>query len=197
MTMDRLIDNTKSSSLDSLRNHFLIAMPSLNESCFSHTITYLCDHTEEGATGLVINQTHDMDMAEIFSQLKLTDTLKQGKTAVMNGGPVEPERGQVLHSGEGDWASTLAVTEDIHLTTSLDLIEAIAAGTGPKQYLFVLGYAGWGPGQLEEEIANNDWLTIAADRDIMFSAPVEERWNIISKQLGIDLNLISGNAGHA
>ncbi len=197
MTMDRLIDNTDHSSLDSLCNHFLIAMPSLNKSCFSHTITYLCDHNEDGAMGLVINHPQGMDMTEIFTQLNLTDTQQQGDTAVMSGGPAEPERGQVLHSGESLWTSTLEITKDIHLTASVDIIEAIANGTGPKKYLFALGYAGWGPGQLEEEIANNDWLTIPADREILFSVPVEERWNIASKQLGIDLNLISGNAGHA
>ncbi|WP_439133119.1 YqgE/AlgH family protein [Pseudomaricurvus sp.] len=188
----------KSQQIGNLRNHFLIAMPSLNESIFSHTITYICDHSESGAMGLVINQPLDLDMAEVYKQLDCGGEHSYNPSApVLSGGPVQPERGFILHSPELSWESSLKVSSDIALTASRDIIESIALGEGPEKYLVSLGYAGWGAGQLEDEIADNAWLTIPADSGIVFDTAIEHRWSAASKSLGIDLNLISGTAGHA
>lgn len=196
--MKQTIAQDKSQQLGDLRNHFLIAMPSLNESIFSHTITYICDHSESGAMGLVINQPLDLVMSEIYQQLDCGDVQSYSPmTQVLSGGPVQPERGFILHSPEKNWESSLRVSKDIALTASRDIIESIARGEGPAKYLVALGYAGWGAGQLEAEIADNAWLTTPADSSIVFDTPIEQRWSAASKNLGIDLNLISGIAGHA
>ena len=181
--------------MESLRNQFLIAMPSLSGSIFFHTITYICDHTEDGAMGLVINQPLNITLAEIFQQMGVKANV--GATAVLSGGPVQPERGFVLHSADSRWDSTLAIADDIMLTASRDVIDAIGEDRGPDYYLVILGYAGWAGGQLEDELADNSWLTAAADSNILFHTPIEQRWNSVAKNLGIDLDLISGTAGHA
>lgn len=195
--MGQTIDQSKQTQLGSLRNQFLIAMPSLNESIFSHTITYICDHSEDGAMGLVINQPLGIDMSEIFKQLDCNSSGAHSLKSVLCGGPVQPERGFILHSPERRWESSLAVSNEVMLTASRDIIEAISHNQGPQKFLVALGYAGWGAGQLEEEIANNAWLTLPADPSIIFDTPLEQRWSAASKSLGIDLNLISGTAGHA
>lgn len=195
--MGQKIEQTKQTPLSSLRNHFLIAMPSLNESIFSHTITYICDHSEDGAMGLVINQPLGIDLSEIYQQLECNEGNHHATQAVLSGGPVQPERGFILHSPEQLWESSLAVSKDIVLTASRDIIDAISRDQGPQKFLVALGYAGWDEGQLEEEIANNSWLTIPAEPHIIFDTPIEQRWTAASKSLGIDLNLISGTAGHA
>jgi putative transcriptional regulator len=181
----------------SLRDHFLIAMPGLNDSSFAHTVTYICEHSDKGAMGVVINTATPMLLKEIFAQMDLNDQSDQGDQIVMSGGPVQPERGFVLHSNESKWQSTLEVSENISLTASRDIIAALAEGTGPKQCLITLGYAGWGEGQLEAEIAANSWLTVPADKDIIFNTPFENRWTAAAQALGIDVNLIPLNAGHA
>lgn len=181
----------------SLRDHFLIAMPGLNDSSFAHTVTYICEHTDKGAMGVVINTSTSMQLREIFNQMDLQDQSADGDKVVMAGGPVHPERGFVLHPGGSKWQSTLEVSPDISLTASRDIIAALAEGQGPSEYLIALGYAGWGEGQLEDEIAANSWLTVAADRQIIFTTPVEQRWAAAAQTLGIDVNLISGTAGHA
>jgi putative transcriptional regulator len=147
--------------------------------------------------GVVINTATPMLLKEIFSQMDLDDLSDQGDQIVMSGGPVQPERGFVLHSNEAKWQSTLEISPDISLTASRDIITALAAGRGPKQCLIALGYAGWGEGQLEAEIAANSWLTVPADKDIIFNTPFEERWTSAAQTLGIDVNLISSTAGHA
>lgn len=188
----------KKQHIGNLRDHFLIAMPSLNASIFSHTITYICDHSEDGAMGLVINQPLGIDLKDIYQQLQCGDEHSHDAlTPVLAGGPVQPERGFILHSSDQCWESSLVVSEDIVLTASRDIIESIAQSRGPTKYLVALGYAGWGAGQLEEEIADNAWLTVPADSSIVFDTPIEQRWTAASKSLGIDLNLISGTAGHA
>lgn len=194
--MKNTIAQDNSQQLGNLRNHFLIAMPSLNESIFSHTITYICDHSENGAMGLVINQPLNLNMAELYQQLDC-DGHHDASAPILSGGPVQPERGFILHSGEQVWDSSLRVSADIVLTASRDVIEAISLNQGPQQYLVALGYAGWGAGQLEAEIADNAWLTVAADSSIVFDTPIDQRWTAASRILGIDLNLISGTAGHA
>lgn len=181
----------------SLRDHFLIAMPGLNDSSFAHTVTYICEHSDKGAMGVVINTATPMLLKEIFSQMDLDDLSDQGDQIVMSGGPVQPERGFVLHSNEARWQSTLEISPEVSLTASRDIITALAAGRGPKQCLVALGYAGWGEGQLEAEIAANSWLTVPANKDIIFNTPLEQRWTSAAQALGIDVNLISSTAGHA
>ena len=181
----------------SLRDHFLIAMPGLNESSFAHTVTYICEHSDKGAMGVVINAATPMLLREIFAQMDLDDLGDQGDQIVMSGGPVQPERGFVLHSTETKWQSTLEVSPEISLTASRDIIAAMAEGRGPRQSLITLGYAGWGEGQLEAEIAANSWLTVPADKNIIFDTPLEQRWAAAASTLGIDVNLMPVTAGHA
>lgn len=181
----------------SLCNHFLIAMPGLNDSSFANTVTYICEHSEQGAMGVVINMATPMLLREIFEQMGLDDQSHLGDQIVMSGGPVQPERGFVLHSTDSRWQSTLQISPDISLTASRDIIAALAEGRGPKQSLIALGYAGWGEGQLEAEIAANSWLTVPADKNIIFSTPLEQRWTAAAQALGIDVTLITSTAGHA
>lgn len=183
---------------DTLRNHFLIAMPSLADDNFFHTVTYICEHNREGAMGIVINRTLELKMGELLSQLDIETTdpnLSQGP--VYQGGPVTPEQGFILHQPLGDWEATLAVGDDIGLTVSRDILEAIARGDGPRRYLVALGYAGWGGGQLEQEILQNSWLSGPADSEILFEAEQGERWSKAASLLGIDLGLLSSESGHA
>lgn len=181
----------------SLRDHFLIAMPGLNDSSFAHTVTYVCEHSAQGAMGVVVNMATPMLLKEVFEQMGLADQSTVGEQIVMSGGPVQPERGFVLHSNESQWQSTMQISADISLTASRDIILAMAEGRGPKQALIALGYAGWGEGQLEAEIAANSWLTVPANKAIIFDTPIEQRWTAAAQALGIDLNLIASTAGHA
>jgi putative transcriptional regulator len=181
----------------SLRDHFLIAMPGMADPSFSHTVTYICEHSDKGAMGVVINTATPMQLKEIFAQMQLEDNASHGEQIIMAGGPVQPERGFVLHSGETQWQTTLKVSEEISLTVSRDIIAAMAEGNGPQDFLISLGYAGWGEGQLESEIAANSWLTVPADKNIIFHTPVDKRWAQAARSLGIDLQLMSGSAGHA
>lgn len=191
-------DLTKSElTAGSLRDHFLIAMPGMRDSAFAHAVTYICEHTEKGAMGIVINNAMPLFIRDIFVQMELTDQAGIGNQAVFAGGPVQIERGFVLHSSEKEWQSTLKISPRINLTASRDIIEALAEGRGPEEYLIALGYAGWGEGQLEAEVAANSWLTLPADSNIIFHTPPEQRWSAAAQPLGIDLNLISSVAGHA
>lgn len=196
--MSGRVHATTARSSDSLRDHFLLAMPSLSEGIFSHSITYICEHGESGAMGIVINQPLDLSVGEIFEHLQI-DSLRDFSTMpVMAGGPVQIDHGFVLHRGsDSAWEASLKVTEEITLTTSRDILRAIAHGNGPREHLIALGYAGWSAGQLEQELAENSWLTLPADSEIIFSTPAELRLSKAAAQLGIDMNLISGEAGHA
>ncbi|GAB1255686.1 YqgE/AlgH family protein [Aurantivibrio plasticivorans] len=180
-----------------LRDQFLISMPSLRDPVFAHAITYICDHTEEGALGIVINHPLDINVGDIFEQLELDRSSPISQDMVMSGGPVQMDRGFVLHPSNFDYESTIRVSDDICLTASRDVLEAMANQVGPDKAVVALGYAGWGAGQLEEEILANSWLTVPADKNILFNTPCEHRWAAASKYLGIDLNLIHGTAGHA
>lgn len=182
---------------DNLSNHFLIAMPGLNDTHFAHTVTLVCEHSADGAMGIVINTPLNIRMEEIFQQMELTAPDEINKRAVLAGGPVQLERGFVLHRTGTTWNSTLEISKDISLTVSKDIIAAIANQEAPPEAVVALGYAGWGAGQLEEEIADNTWLTLIADSDIIFNTPCEQRWAQAAQSLGIDLNLISSTAGHA
>ncbi len=180
-----------------LRDHFLIAMPGMHDTSFAHSVTYICDHNESGAMGLTLNHPLPLTLADIFQQLDLEYRSGQGDQPVMSGGPVQIERGFVLHNAGSEWQSTLQVSSEISLTASRDILAALAEGEGPSEHLMALGYAGWDAGQLEEEIAANAWLTLPADKQILFNTPPEQRWSAAARHLGIDLNLISANAGHA
>ncbi|MGB0713557.1 MAG: YqgE/AlgH family protein [Gammaproteobacteria bacterium] len=181
-----------------LTNQFLIAMPSLADPNFSRTVTYICEHNEGGAMGIVVNRPVDLSVGDLLSDLKITatDTVKTGSPVYL-GGPVQTERGFVLHSPLGAWQSTLPVTKNIGLSISRDILDAMAEGDGPDQHLVALGYAGWAPGQLEAEIRENSWLNGPADPDVIFKLPPEQRWQVAAAALGVDLTLLSADAGHA
>lgn len=181
-----------------LRNQFLLAMPSLADPHFQRTLTYICDHTEHGAMGIVVNRPMALTVGEILQHLGMEpadETVAQ--RPVHYGGPVEPERGFVLHAPPGRWEGTMPLTDALALTTSRDILEAIARGEGPEKSLFMLGYSGWGAGQLEDEIANNAWLTGPVDNDVLFELPAEERLTTVATRMGIDLSRLSSDAGHA
>jgi putative transcriptional regulator len=187
-----MTDNT------SLRDHFLIAMPALSDPNFDHSVTYICEHTSDGAMGILINRQLTLTMEEVLGQMQIEPSKKFNTTLqVHEGGPVQPEHGFVLHSPVGAWESSLQVGTDIALTSSRDILSAIAHGEGPQHYLIALGYAGWGAGQLEQELAANAWLSCPADPHILFDLPIEGRWSAAAALLGIDLNLLSSECGHA
>lgn len=183
---------------ESLRNHFLLAMPNLTDGIFARSITYLCEHSEHGAMGIVINHPLEVCVGEIMEHLQISAHGRLRDTPVMAGGPVHMDRGFVLHRHTArEWEASLKVTEEIYLTTSRDILAAIAAAEGPPDNLIALGYAGWAAGQLEAEISDNSWLTLPADSAIIFDTPCHQRAFAAAAQLGVDLNLISGEAGHA
>ena len=182
----------------SLTHHFLIAMPALNGSFFSQTVTYICDHNEDGAMGIVVNQPLDYTLKDIFQHMSLDPkTGTWPDDTVLSGGPVNRQQGFVLHRNEGKWDSTLEVTNNVCLTASKDIVLALAKGQAPKGAQFALGYAGWAPGQLEDELSDNSWLTMPATETILFDIPIEDRWAAAARHIGVDMNLISGTAGHA
>ena len=185
-------------NLISLANHFLIAMPSLADPNFARSVTLICEHSEEGAMGIVINRLTDLRLRDILEQLDIkAKKPATAESAIYLGGPVQNNRGFVLHEPIGNWESTLSVTDMLGVSTSRDILEAIAHNRGPDKYLIALGYAGWGAGQLEREITENSWLSGPASRDILFELPVEHRWKAAAQLMGIDLTTLSGEAGHA
>lgn len=163
---------------------------------FTGSLTYMFEHSEQGAAGLIVNKPLDMQVSEIFAQLELPVDGHKASDHVLAGGPVSAHQGFVLHS-QGEWTQTLTVDEGMCISTSLDILRALAANEGPQEAITVLGYAGWGPGQLEQEIIDNAWLTMAADPKIIFSTPVAERATAAAKQLGVDINKLGLQAGHA
>jgi len=182
----------------SLRNQLLIAMPNLQDPNFSRTVTYICEHSDEGAMGIVINRPTELKVADVFKQMQIIpDTVSKNQTPVYVGGPVDEDRGFVLHTREHDWKSTLDVNDELSVTTSRDILEAMAHDKGPQKSLIALGYAGWVAGQLEEEILNNAWLSGPANNAILFDIPADQRWEASAKLLGVDLNLLSSESGHA
>jgi len=180
-----------------LTNQFLLAMPSLNDSNFSRSVTLICEHNDEGALGIVINRPTNLSVTEIFQQLDLEGKSIDCSDLVHFGGPVQSERGLVLHESLGSWEYTLPITDTLGLTTSKDILDALSKGDGPDSYIFALGYAGWTSGQLEAEIHENSWLIVPASREIMFDTPVEERWTKAAAMAGIDICKISSEVGHA
>ncbi|MCC5810089.1 MAG: YqgE/AlgH family protein [Ectothiorhodospiraceae bacterium] len=183
---------------DSLNNHFLIAMPSLDDPNFQRTVTYVCEHNDDGALGIVINRPTDITLGELLEHMDIQPGSDRiANQVVYMGGPVQRERGFVLHPPGDDWDSSLRVSESIVVTTSRDILAAIAEGAGPDRYLVALGYAGWGGGQLERELGQNAWLSGPADADIIFHRENEQRWQAAATLLGVDLNLLPSDAGHA
>lgn len=185
-----------------LTNHFLIAMPSMLDPIFAGTVIYICEHNAQGAMGLIINKPTDMTVSGLFERIDLKlenipDSHPIGKRLVMFGGPVQDDRGFILHAPVGEFTSTLKVTDDIAFTTSRDILEAVAAGDAPERLMLSIGYAGWSAGQVEQEILANGWLTVAADPHILFDVPMEERFVAAMKLLGIDPLMLSAVAGHA
>ena len=179
-------------------NQLLIAMPALTDPNFVRTVTYVCEHSPQGTLGIVINRPLDITLQVVFEHMNipLTD-LAAADMPVYLGGPVEPERGFVLHSPVGNWNSSVQITPELAVTTSRDILESIAEGKGPTQALIALGYAGWGPGQLEKEMAENAWLNGPADTNLLFATPADDRWEAAAALLGVNLHLLSTAAGHA
>jgi len=181
-----------------LRDHFLIAMPTMGDPNFNGTVTYLCKHDDQGALGIVINRPMDMRLGEIFKQLALKVQVPELEMqAVLSGGPVQPDRGFVLHQSEQTFDSTIDPTAAIKITVSQDVLASLAAGQGPVPAMVALGYAGWDAGQLESELAANAWLSAPADATIIFDTPTEQRWPRAAGLLGIDIHQIANYAGHA
>jgi putative transcriptional regulator len=186
-------------------NQFLIAMPSLRDGTFAGTVVYLCEHTEKGALGLVINKPIDITLKHLFEKVELSlDRDDLAEKPVYFGGPVQTERGFVLHEslgGEGDegghYNSSLRIPGGLEMTTSKDVLEALSSGAGPKKVLVTLGYSGWGAGQLEDEMSRNGWINVGAEPGIIFDTPVEQRYEKALSLLGINANMLSGEAGHA
>ena len=190
-----------------LTHHFLIAMPGLEDKAFNRSVVYLCEHSERGALGLVINKPSDINLKVLFEKIELHLSRPElGNAPVFQGGPMQTERGFVLHepvvanapdSAESVYASTMVIPGGLEMTTSKDVLEALATGAGPRKVLVSLGYSAWEQGQLESELAENSWLTVGADPAVIFDTPVEQRYDKALSLLGIDANMLSGEAGHA
>lgn len=182
--------------LDSLKNHLLIAMPQLDDSWFEGTVTYLCEHNEEGAMGLVLNKPVKVSLDEICQQLEI-ERVPGVDPTILAGGPVSLEHGFLLHRQQGNWDSTLNINEQTHLTSSKDILKAIAAGEGPKDYRMALGYAGWDAQQLDDELKSNSWLTVEASNELLFDTLPKDLYRSALKKLGISPEFLSADAGHA
>ncbi len=187
-----------------LTNHFLIAMPSLSDALFGRSVVFMCEHSERGALGLVINKPSDIRLPRLFEKIDLPmGRADLRDTPVFQGGPIQTERGFVLHDaidsaeGESIYASTLAIPGGLEMTTSKDVLEAMASGAGPRRVLVTLGYASWAQGQLESEITENSWLTVAADPALIFDTPVHERYERAMALLGLQPWMLAPDAGHA
>lgn len=190
---------TDKSTITSLEGQFLIAMPSMGDPRFSHSVILLCAHSSDGAMGIVVNKfASDITFPDLLQQLDIAPPEGNAiELPVHAGGPVEPGRGFVLHSADYQHDTTVNVIPGINLTATLDILKAIAVGDGPEQHLLALGYAGWGPGQLEDELSMNGWLTCDADPDMMFNSDGEDAWKQALALMGIDPTLLVSDAGHA
>ena len=182
----------------SLTNQLLIAMPGMQDPNFSTTVTLICEHNDEGALGIVINRPLQLQLGGLLEQLQVEDPDPAvASTPVLLGGPVGPEKGFVLHDASCSYENSLQVSGDLQLTFSRDVLDSMAAGTGPQKTLVALGYAGWEPGQLEQEMLANSWINVPATSDIVFDIPFADRWSAAAETLGIDISRIAPDAGHA
>ena len=182
-----------------LKDHFLLAMPHLEDPNFTGSLSYLCDHDENGTMGVIVNRPLELTLEALFEQLELGGEESPHRNApVYYGGPVHKDRGFILHRGASTrWDSSIQVTEELALTTSMDMLQALAVGEGPEDFLVCLGCAGWEAGQLEQEILENAWLTVEGRSDILFEVPPEQRLGAAAGILGVDLNLMTREAGHS
>lgn len=191
-----------------LTHHFLIAMPGLEDAAFARSVVYLCEHSERGALGLIINKPTDITLKGLFDKVDLSLRREDlGREPVFQGGPVQTERGFVLHEPMPDegrsttdgsaYASTMVIPGGLAMTTSKDVLEALSTGAGPRRVLITLGYSSWGGGQLESELAENAWLTVAADLSVIFDTPAPERYDRALSLLGLEVWMLSPSAGHA
>lgn len=182
----------------SLTNQLLIAMPGLADPNFSTTVTLICEHNDDGALGIIINRPLTLKLSGLFEQLSVDDADPSAASGpVLSGGPIGTERGFVLHDNGQSFENTLTVSDDIQLTLSRDVIDAMAMGDGPEKSLVAVGYAGWEPGQLEDELLANSWLNVPATPELVFDTPFADRWDLAARSLGIDIASISPDAGHA
>ncbi len=180
-----------------LKNQFLLAMPNQVGTYFADTATYICEHNEDGAMGIVVNRPSELSLVELLAQMGLETTRVAPDVQILEGGPVASERGFVLHSDDGNFATSLALDDGLMLSTAQEMLEAIARGEGPRDFLVALGYAGWGSGQLEGEIKDNAWLNCPGSKEVLFNTPFGERVDKAAAGLGIDFRLMSGHAGHS
>lgn len=195
------MNNGSSSNFPSLKNQFLIAMPGMGDPRFQHAVTYICEHNEQGAMGIIINHPLELKLIDLLQdpevkQIEIAPSVDVDQHIFL-GGPVQQDRGFVVHDAFGEWESSLAVTDSIYITTSRDIIRAILRGQGPEKTLIAIGYAGWGPNQLEEEIMHNSWLTAPADQKILFETASNHRWQAAAEASGVDITHLTAPAGHA
>ncbi|MFT0533212.1 YqgE/AlgH family protein [Castellaniella hirudinis] len=192
-------DSTGDARMD-LSRQFLLAMPGMVSGELANTVIYVCEHTEHGALGLVVNRPTDLTIGDLLQRIDLPLSLEIGpvrEAPVFFGGPVQTDRGFVLHVPRGQYSSSIALGDDVALTTSRDVLQDVAAGNGPARLLVTLGYAGWGAGQLEHELSRNAWLNVLASHEILFETPAEQRYDAALAQLGIRASMLTGAAGHA
>ncbi|MCK6263042.1 YqgE/AlgH family protein [Vibrio sp. ZSDE26] len=185
-----------------LTNHFLVAMPGMEDPYFQHRVIYVCEHNQEGAMGLVINAPIDITVGGMLKKVDIEPSQPQLNSdslekPVLNGGPVSEDRGFILHQPKDEYESSIKMTDQISVTTSKDILEVLGTEAEPNSYLIALGYSGWEAGQLEVELAENSWLTIEADPDVIFNTPIRERWRAAVQMLGIDAAQLSTQTGHA
>ena len=181
-----------------LTDHFIIAMPGLMDENFSQAVTYICEHDENGTFGIIINRESEITLDDVMQQMNIPYQPDKDKVEpIFTGGPVQANRGFILHRPTGHWDSSLVINDSMALTTSRDILEAIAEDRGPDDNIIALGYAGWGPGQLEQEMAANTWLSCPAEEQIIFNTPVKDRWQAAADLIGVDLSLLSSETGHA
>ena len=182
----------------SLVDRCLIATPAIKDPIFASSLIYMCEHNESGSMGLVINHETSQILDDVFQQLDIQcedDTIKNQPVYV--GGPVQLEQGFVLHSNAGHWQNSVEVSNGIHLTSSLDILQAVANGKGPQDYLVIMGFSGWASGQLESELQQNSWLTASCDADLLFHQKSEDKWQVAFDTLGFDINMLSPVSGNA
>lgn len=182
----------------SFANQLLIALPTLADPNFSRSVTLICQHDADGAMGIVVNRNSEYTLGDVLQQMRIEggdEALRA--SAVLAGGPVHPERGFVLHDGDRGWDSSMPVAANLYVTTSRDILEAIARGEGPDNATVALGCAGWGAGQLEYELGENSWITVPADPDLLFRTPLEQRWQDAASRIGVDMSRMADYSGHA
>lgn len=182
----------------SLANQLLVALPALADPNFSRSVALICQHDDDGAMGVVVNRPSEYTLGDVFEQMGIaSDDEALRAQVVLAGGPVHPERGFVLHDGRREWDSSLAIADGLFVTTSRDVLEAMARGEGPGRATVALGCAGWGAGQLEYELTENSWLTVPADAELLFATPLEARWQAAAGRIGVDMSRIADYSGHA